>query len=288
MPNNSPSRIPYLDLQAAIGATRHMGGLEATKDLVCLCRVGPAHHVLDVGCGPGTTARLLAREVGCRVTGVDIRPAMIARAIEAARSARLGSRVAFRVADARSLPFGDGAFDAVLCESVATFVEDKPGLVRELARVTKPGGRIGFNEEVWVKPPPSDEYMAFMRHNMDVEPDLPAARDWEGFLLSAGLQDIETRVFDRADAGRESSQKRRYSLADGLRILVRSGWLYLVNPAFREYKRLWKQMPEGLFEYLGYGIFAGRVTVPHPKKDLPVGTVRSIYRQAGWDWTERK
>ncbi|MFZ5920090.1 MAG: class I SAM-dependent methyltransferase [Chloroflexota bacterium] len=257
-PEESPRRIPYLDLQAAIGATRHMGGLEATNDLVRLCRIGPADHVLDVGCGPGTTARLLAREVGCRVTGVDIRPAMIARASEAARSARLGRRVEFRVADARSLPFEDGAFDAVLCESVATFVEDKPGVVRELVRVAKPGGWIGFNEEVWLQPPPSDEYMAFMRHNMDVEPDLPTARDWEGFLRDAGLQDLEIRVFDHADPGRESSQKLRYSLSDGLRILARSGWLYLVNPAFREYRNLWKQMPKGLFEYLGYGIFVGR------------------------------
>ncbi len=261
MANNSselPRRIPYLDLQAAIGATRHMGGLEATKDLIRLCRVGPSDHVLDVGCGPGTTARFLARGVGCRVTGVDIRPAMIARASEAARSARLGSRVEFRVADAQSLPFEDGAFDAVICESVATFVEDKPGVVREFIRVTKEGGRIGFNEEIWVKPPPSDEYMAFMRHNMDVGPDIPTARDWEGFLREAGLQEIVVRVFDHADPGRESSQKRRYSLTDGLRILVRSGWLYLRNPAFREYKKLWKQMPEGLFEYLGYGIFVGR------------------------------
>jgi predicted RNA binding protein YcfA (HicA-like mRNA interferase family) len=32
----------------------------------------------------------------------------------------------------------------------------------------------------------------------------------------------------------------------------------------------------------------GRVTVPHPKKDLPVGTLRSIYRQAGWSWLEKK
>jgi len=32
----------------------------------------------------------------------------------------------------------------------------------------------------------------------------------------------------------------------------------------------------------------GRVTVPHPKKDLPKGTVRSIYRQAGWQWPGKK
>jgi ubiquinone/menaquinone biosynthesis C-methylase UbiE len=257
-PGETPSRIPYLDLQAAIGATKHMGGLEATNDLIRLCRIGPASHVLDVGCGPGTTARLLARGIGCRVTGVDIRQAMIARAREAAKSARLGSRVEFRLADARSLPFDDGTFDAVLCESVATFVEDKPGVVRELARVTTPGGWIGFNEEIWIAPPPSGEYMAFMRHKMDVEPDLPTARDWEGFLRDAGLEEIVSLVHAKANAKRESSQKRRYSLSDGLRILIRSGWLYLVNPAFREYRNLWKQMPEGLFEYLGYGIFAGR------------------------------
>ncbi|MBM3145625.1 MAG: type II toxin-antitoxin system HicA family toxin [Chloroflexi bacterium] len=32
----------------------------------------------------------------------------------------------------------------------------------------------------------------------------------------------------------------------------------------------------------------GRVTIPHPKKDLPIGTVRSIYKQAGWPWPDRK
>jgi predicted RNA binding protein YcfA (HicA-like mRNA interferase family) len=32
----------------------------------------------------------------------------------------------------------------------------------------------------------------------------------------------------------------------------------------------------------------GRVTVPHPAKDIPIGTLRSIYRQAGWDWKTRK
>ena len=32
----------------------------------------------------------------------------------------------------------------------------------------------------------------------------------------------------------------------------------------------------------------GRVTVPHPKRDLPVGTLRNIYRQAGWEWTEKR
>jgi predicted RNA binding protein YcfA (HicA-like mRNA interferase family) len=32
----------------------------------------------------------------------------------------------------------------------------------------------------------------------------------------------------------------------------------------------------------------GRVTIPHPKKDIPIGTLRSIFKQAGWDWTERK
>jgi len=33
---------------------------------------------------------------------------------------------------------------------------------------------------------------------------------------------------------------------------------------------------------------SGRVTVPHPKRDLPIGTLRSIYRQAGWSWSEKK
>jgi len=44
----------------------------------------------------------------------------------------------------------------------------------------------------------------------------------------------------------------------------------------------------GSYHHFKHPTKSGRVTVPHPKKDLPKGTLRSIYRQAGWLWSEEK
>ena len=252
MPN-----IAYLDLQAYIGATKHLGGLEATKDLIRLCQIDERAHVLDIGCGVGATACYLAKQYGCRVTGIDIREGMIARAKEMAQDEKVEEQTVFRVADARELPFPDEMFDAVICESVATFVEDKQGVVDQCARVARKGSYIGFNEEVWVKEPPTAEYMDFMRTKMDVGPDIPTAGDWEAYLRNAGLQNISVQVFEHLDMGRESSQKERYSLKHYLKIIERTLCLYVKSQAYREYKAAMKRMPEGLFEHLGYGLFVG-------------------------------
>jgi len=45
---------------------------------------------------------------------------------------------------------------------------------------------------------------------------------------------------------------------------------------------------EGDHHQFKHPVRLGRVTVPHPQKDIPVATLRSIYRQAGWDWTKRR
>jgi arsenite methyltransferase len=254
---SSEPNIYYLDLQAYIGATKHMGGLEATKDLIKLCHIRREAYILDVGCGVGATACYLAKQYGCQVVGVDIREMMIERATERAKAAKVDSKVIFRVADAQQLPFDDGMFDTTICESVATFIKDKPGVVRQCARVTKNGGYVGFNEEVWVKTPPTKEYMEFMRNKMDVEPNIPLISDWERYLTEAGLQDIVVCVYDKFDTKREWSQKKRYSFMDYLLIINRTLRLYAKNGAYRKYMKESKQRPKRLFEHLGYGLMAG-------------------------------
>lgn len=250
--------INYLDLQAYTGATKHMGGLEATNDLIKLCHVNKGSYILDVGCGVGATACYLAKQYDCRVIGVDIREKMIERAIEKAKTINVADKVTFRVADAQELPFEAGIFDVTICESVATFITDKPGVVKQCARVTKNGGYVGFNEEVWVKTPPTEEYMQFMRNKMDVGPNIPLLSDWERYLTEAGLQDIVVCVYDKFDTKREWSQKKRYSLMDYLLIVKRTLRLYVKSEAYREYMKESIQKPKRLFEHLGYVIMAGR------------------------------
>jgi ubiquinone/menaquinone biosynthesis C-methylase UbiE len=98
----------------------------------------PAWEVLDVGCGTGTGLAPYAR-AGCSVVGVDISPAMLAKA-----SARLGATVRLHHVAPGPLPFDDGRFDLVMTSMVLHEVPavERVGFIREMARVAKPGGRL--------------------------------------------------------------------------------------------------------------------------------------------------
>jgi SAM-dependent methyltransferase len=253
---NAEPEISYFGLQAYTGTTKHMGGLETTKELIELCHINGDSYVLDVGCGAGATACYLAKAHGCSVVGVDIRESMIAVAQARAQGERLEDRVEFRGADARDLPFEDGVFDAVLCESVATFVEDKQRVADELARVTRPGGYVGLNEEVWLKTPPP-RLVQEVKRVFSVEPDVPTADDWLQMLKEAGLRDVVAKPYE-FDARRESSQLRRYRIRDILRMFYRTFTLYLKSDAFRGYMKDRRRPPADVFKYFGYALLVGR------------------------------
>jgi ubiquinone/menaquinone biosynthesis C-methylase UbiE len=119
------------------------GRLAAVKaGLHDLLGAGPGASVLDVGCGTGTDVQALARRVGPtgRVVGVDNSQALVDAAVE--HAAGTGLPVEFRCGDAHELPYPDGAFDAVRCERVMMHLADPERAVRELLRVTRPGGRV--------------------------------------------------------------------------------------------------------------------------------------------------
>jgi len=248
--------LSYFELQAYVGTTKHMGGFETTKELIELCHIGKDTYVLEVGCGVGATACYLAKNHGCNVVGVDIRESMIARSNERARKQGVADRVEFRVADAQDLPFENALFDVVLCESVATFVRDKQKVVSEYVRVTRPGGYVGLNEELWIETPPAP-LVERVRQIWDIKPDIPTLEDWAGFLENAGLRDVVVETY-RFDARRESSQIKRYGFQDMWRMFYRTLYLYVKNPAFRKYMAGRHSLPKDIFRYLGYAIFVGR------------------------------
>lgn len=102
--------------------------------------IGDGEAVLDVGCGTGIAALAALGRVGPegRVAAVDINPGMLA----VARTK--SDRVAWHAAAAEALPFADATFDAVLCQFALMFLADRTKALREMRRVTKPGGRIGL------------------------------------------------------------------------------------------------------------------------------------------------
>jgi arsenite methyltransferase len=119
----------------------HPGGERLTLRLAELAGVAPGARVVDVACGSGATARLLARDLGCVMVGVDLG----ARAIEQARRAtHAGEHASFLLGDAEALPLPDASFDVALSEcSLCTF-PDKPRAIAEMARIVRAGGRIAI------------------------------------------------------------------------------------------------------------------------------------------------
>ncbi len=104
-----------------------------------MCPPRPGERVLDAGCGTGNFALKLARR-GCRVTGVDISPGMLARAREHARAAGLQIRLVR--ADIRRLPLPDACYDTVYSMTAVEFIPELDVAHAELMRVLRPGGRL--------------------------------------------------------------------------------------------------------------------------------------------------
>ena len=122
---------------AVIGTTLQIVG----ERLAEACDLRWDEEVLDVAAGNGN-ATLAAARRGCRVTSTDYVQALLDRGAERAAAERL--QVRFEVADAEALPFPAASFDAVLSTFGVMFTPDQSRAAAELARVCRPGGRIGL------------------------------------------------------------------------------------------------------------------------------------------------
>ena len=112
------------------------GGTPLTRQLLALGGALCSRRVLDLGCGRGDTAALLAREYGAAVTGADLAPERIGECRETY------PEIPFIIADAHSLPFADATFDTIVAECCFSVFHDAPRALREAGRVLVPGGRL--------------------------------------------------------------------------------------------------------------------------------------------------
>jgi SAM-dependent methyltransferase len=113
---------------------------KAGNDAVQAAQVGEGNTVLDVACGSGN-ATIPAAETGAKVTGLDLTPELL----EAGRAnaTEAGVEIDWVEGDAEQLPFPDGSFDAVISVFGCMFAPDQAKTAAEIARVMKPGGRMG-------------------------------------------------------------------------------------------------------------------------------------------------
>lgn len=145
--NNDPKDRVVAEFNAMADTfdTRRFFPLSAHR-LVDRMALPAGAQVLDVATGTGWAALAAAQRVGPTgtVVGIDLAPALLARARQKAAAAGL-TQVEFRNGDARRLAFADQRFDVVLCATALFLMPDMLAALREWWRVLRPGGQVGFS-----------------------------------------------------------------------------------------------------------------------------------------------
>jgi arsenite methyltransferase len=169
-----------------LGDSFHPGGARLTERLGHLLHLSPDSLVLDVACGRGGSALLLARRFGCSVVGVDLSAENLQRAAAEATALALTDRVRFEMGDAERLPLEDASVDAIICECAFCTFPDKPAAAREFWRVLKPGGLVGLSDITRDPDVPAGELSDLLAWIACLA-DARSASDYRQWLTDAGL-----------------------------------------------------------------------------------------------------
>ncbi|MFE1318904.1 methyltransferase domain-containing protein [Kitasatospora phosalacinea] len=145
----------------------HRSRTAANSAAYLLPELRPGQRLLDVGCGPGTITADFAELVGPagRVVGIEPVAGVLAEAAALAADRGLAN-LSYEVADVYRLPFADGSFDVVHAHQVLQHLPDPVAALREMRRVTAPGGVIAVRDS---------DYAA-----MTWYPELPELDEWVG------------------------------------------------------------------------------------------------------------
>lgn len=170
-----------------LGSSYHPGGLRLTRRLLDTVGLRPGDLLVDVASGIGTTSLLAAGEYGADVDGVDLSAANVALANGAAGAGGVSGRVRFHHGDAESLPLPDASYDVVVCECALCTFPDKATAAAEMARVLRPGGRVGITDvtaDPSRLPPELTGIAAWVACVADARP----VEDYRAILARAGLR----------------------------------------------------------------------------------------------------
>lgn len=160
----------------------------------------PDEAVLDVACGTGGVAERIARR-DAQVTGIDFAPTLVATARSRAGDAGLDIR--YDVGDAEALPYEDSSFDVVVSAFGHMFAPDHRAAASELARVCRPGGRLGL--ACWTPEGGiGDMFRMVASFQPAPPPDLPNPLEWG---RSEYQQELLADAFELEAIERESPQR---------------------------------------------------------------------------------
>ncbi len=165
------------------------GGVDLCRQIAILTDMSEGNDVLDVACGQGAMIEYFVREHRVQGSGVDEDPELVQHANVRMRDAGLHGALQFQLAPLDNLPYRDEVFDISIGE-MGLAADASPGAaVRELVRVTKPGGRIVLVQLVWLAQVERSRQEELVEH-LGARPLMVV--EWKRLLLDAGVRNLHT------------------------------------------------------------------------------------------------
>ena len=199
--------------------------------------------LVDVPCGRGLVAEFFAEHYGVEAAGVDPDPLTVEAAEERAKRSDTFAQLHFQQAPLSDLPFQDAVFDLAIGELGIASSPRPLDVVKELARVTRPGGTVVLIALIWTGHVDEERRKILVQH-LGASPLL--LMEWKQALREAGvtdlrLEDWSDQAFPFVVRGRTFTRWAEFStLADKLAILGRAwqrwGWRGLKGALSREYE----------------------------------------------------
>jgi|DewCreStandDraft_2_1066082.scaffolds.fasta_scaffold00246_59 ubiquinone/menaquinone biosynthesis C-methylase UbiE len=198
------------DLETLAAFLEHRGRLPGEQAMreayLAELRLPPGAHVLEAGCGTGVVCRALARRLGpaVHIIGMDTSEYMLEAARRLTAGEGLDHTIEYCRGDVYALPFPDESFDATLAITLLGHLDEPDRALRELVRITRPGGTVlavDWDQGAVVLSHPDEALTATVidHYYRNYVADRWAGRKLLGRFAAAGLRDLRLRSFAVCD-----------------------------------------------------------------------------------------
>lgn len=227
----------------------HKAKEQERRQIVAGLNLKPGQVVLDLACGPGLWAPLLAERVSPngRVVGIDFTPDLIEYAIKNLENEPHRDIIEFVEGDLYSIPFEDNTFDVIFLGNTLAYVTDVPKALEEQKRVLKKGGRLiakDFDGAIIIFHP-IDPYLSLkvltatakgLKEN-PLQPrfDNFVGRKMHGLLLQAGFKDVSTTTYAISKTAPLKPETKRY-ITGNAEWYVKTAAPYLSEEDIRQWR----------------------------------------------------
>jgi SAM-dependent methyltransferase len=166
------------------------------RQIAVLAGMTAGTEVLDVGCGRAVPLEYFAREFDVQGAGIEQDADLVQDAVDRIRAHELGGRVQVQQAPPDQLPYRDEVFDVAVGEVEMTASADPSAAVKELVRVTRPGGVVVLIQLVW-KAPVEARRRELLAEHLGVRPRMLV--EWKRMLREAGVGELHTEDWSDPD-----------------------------------------------------------------------------------------